>query len=196
MAKLDHKGNGHAHMTETPDVSHLRNVDVTHELSDVNVIGILKFVVGLVVMTILVYVLMWLLFGFLNAQEVKKEAEAPAGPMAMTEQESLPPEPRLQSARGFGVKLENGEWVNLEKREPQAEYRVLKEQWDQVLKEGPKDRAGNPTGLPIEQAMQKVLEGQGLSSRPRQVAPHEMTDYLNSIPTAASAGRVSHKGTQ
>ena len=77
-------------------------------------LGFLNSWAALVVMTVVVYVLMWLLFGFFNAQEVKKEGEAPAGPMAMTEQESLPPEPRLQAARGFGVKLENGERVNLE----------------------------------------------------------------------------------
>jgi len=195
MAKLRHKGNGHGHETETPDVSHVRNVDVTHELSDVNVPGILKFVGALVVMTVAVYVLMWLLFGFFNAQEVKKEGQAPPGPMAMTEQESLPPEPRLQAAKGFEVKLENGEIVKLENRAPQAEYRVLKEQWDRVLKEGPKDQSGNPAGLPIEQAMQKVLEGQGLPSRP-QKAPEGMTDYTIGTPTAASSGRVSEKGKQ
>ncbi len=192
MAKLGHKGNGHGHVTETPDVSHVRNVDVTHELSDVNVPGILKFVGALVLMTVVVYVLMYLLFGFFNAQEARKESETPPGPMAMTEQESLPPEPRLQAAKGFGVKLENGEWVTLEKREPQAEYRVVKKQWDLVLKEGPKDQSGNPAGLPIEQAMQKVLEGQGLPSRPP--TPQGMTDFYT--PTAASSGRVSEKVKQ
>ena len=113
----------------------------------------------------------------------------------MTEQESLPPEPRLQAAKGFGVKLENGEWVNLEKREPEAEYRVLKEQWDRVLKEGPKDQSGNSVGLPIDQAMQKILEGQGLSTR-RQDPPQEMAEYTVGTPTAASSGRVSEKGKQ
>lgn len=194
MAKLGRKGNGHK--SETPDVSHVRNVDVTHEVSDVNVPGILKFVGALVVMTVVVYVLMYLLFGFFNAQEARKESEAPPGPMAMTEQESLPPEPRLQAASGFGVKLENGEWVSLEKREPQAEYRVLKEQWDRVLKEGPKDPSGNPVGLSIEQAMQRIVEGQGLPSRPQQAAPREMTDSTIDIPTAASSGRVTEKGKQ
>jgi hypothetical protein len=192
MAKLDHKRNGHTHMTETPDVSHVRNVDVTHELSDVNVPGILKFVAALVVMTVAVYFLMWLLFGFFNAQEAMKEGETPAGPMAMTEQESLPPEPRLQAAKGFGVKLENGEWVNLEKREPQAEYRVLKEQWDRVLKEGPKDQSGISAGLPIEQAMQRIVEG--LPSRSQQGTSQEMTEYAIRTPTAASSGRVTEKG--
>ncbi|MGI9165971.1 MAG: hypothetical protein ACR2G5_06230, partial [Pyrinomonadaceae bacterium] len=104
MAKIKHNGR----VTETPDVSHVRNVDVTHEMSDVNVPAILKFVGGLVVMTVAVYLLMYLLFGFFNAKEIKREGASPAGPMAMTEQEKLPPEPRLQSAPGFGVKLENG----------------------------------------------------------------------------------------
>jgi hypothetical protein len=194
MAKLGHKGNRHE-ATETPDVSHVRNPDVTHEMSDVNVPGILKFVVGLVVMTAAVYVLMWLLFAFFNAQEVRKEDETPPGPMAMTEEESLPPEPRLQATKGFGVKLENGEWVNLEKREPQAEYHVLKEQWDRVLREGPRNQSGIAAGLPIEQAMQKILEGQGLPSRAQQGASPEMMDQTVGTPTAASSGRVTEKGT-
>lgn len=196
MAKIKHNGKGHGRITETPDVSHVRNVDVTHEMSDVNVPAILKFVAGLVVMTIAVYLLMWLLFDLFNAKEMKKEGESPAGPMAMTEQESLPPEPRLQSAPGFGVKLENGQWVSLEKREPQAEYRVLREQWNSVLKVGPKDQSGRIVGLPIEQAMQKVLEGQGLPARPQDSGPAAKKDYEISAPTAASSGRVAMKGGQ
>lgn len=186
-------------------MSHVRNPDVTHEMSDVNVPAILKFVVALVVMTVAVYVLMWLLFGFFSAQEVRKESEAPPGPMAMSEEENLPAEPRLQAAKGFGVKLENGEWVSLEKREPQAEYRVLKEQWDRVLKEGPKDQSGNPAGLPIEQAMQKVAEDQSLrprrggamlSSKTPNIRSNPWIEYPTGIPTAASSGRVSEKEKQ
>ena len=44
--------------------------------------------------------------------------------MAMSEQERLPPEPRLQVARVSASTVENGR-VNLELREPQAEYREL-----------------------------------------------------------------------
>ena len=65
-----------------------------------------------------------------------------------------------------------------------------------MLKEGPKDQSGNPVGLPIEQAMQKVVEGQGLPSRPQQSTSQEMTDYTIGAPTAASSGRVSEKGKQ
>src|SRR6476620_4071144 len=133
MAGRKHNGNGHdaRHVTETPDVSHIKNPDVMHEADDVNISGILKFVMGLTVLGVVVFVLMWGMFRLLNAQEAEKEP--PAGPMAMTEEERLPPPPRLQAARGFGVKLENGEVVNLENKEPEAEYRVLREQWERRL---------------------------------------------------------------
>ncbi len=193
MAKLGHKGDGHGHITETPDVSHIKNVDVTHELSDVNVGVLLKFVGALTIMTIVVYILMLILFNFLNAKETRNEP--PAGPMAMTEQESLPPEPRLQLAPGFGVKLENGQWVSLEKREPQGEYHVVREQWERDLKCNEADQGRNPGCVPIDQAMQKLLE-QGLPSRVPTSAPNEGSDSASGPPTAASSGRVSMKGKQ
>jgi hypothetical protein len=181
-----HNGNGHGHLTETPDVSHIKNIDVTHEVSDVNVIGIVKFVVGLTVFGIIVSALMWGLFWFLNAQEQKQEPRP--GPMAMTEQERLPPEPRLQAARGFGVKLQNGEWVNLEKREPEAEYRVLREQWERQLNCKDTSNAGC---VPIDVAMEKLLET-GLPVRAQETG--QTGDVA--LPTAASSGRKTEKGTE
>lgn len=199
MTRNGHQGNGQGHVTETPDVSHIKNIDVTHEASDVNVGGIVKFVIGLTIFAIAVQVLMWGMFRFLNAQEEGKEPSP--GPMAMTEQERRPPDPKLQSAPGFGVKLENGQWVPLENREPQAEYRVLLEQWDRQLNCTCKDystAARCPVCTPIDQAMQKVLEGKGLPSRPQaethQGGPAE--DYGIDMPTAASSGRITEKRRQ
>ena len=40
------------HITETPDTSYIKNVDVTHEVSDVYIGGIAKFVVGLFILMI------------------------------------------------------------------------------------------------------------------------------------------------
>lgn len=183
----ERKGNGH--VTETPDVSHIKNVDVTHEESDVNVPALLKFVIALTVMTAAVYVLMLGLFAFFNRQITRADPEP--GPMALSEQERLPPEPRLQGARGFGVDLEDGQTVLLENREPEAEFEVLRKQWDSVLEKGTKDSSGNPTGLPIEEAMKKVAE-QGLPSRPGD-AGRQFKDFGISTPTAASSGRVTQK---
>ena len=192
MAGSKHNRNGHdsRHATQTPDVSHIKNLDVMHEADDVSVSSVLKFVVGLTVLSAAVFVLMWGMFRLLNAQETEKEPKA--GPMAMTEQERLPPLPRLQAAKGFEVKLENGETVNLENKEPEAEYRVLREQWDHRLNcqdaEGVSHPGTNCT--PIDVAMQKLLEGGGLPVR----APGN--NSAEAPPTPWSSGRVTGKGNQ
>ena len=202
MAKDGH--NGHKHVRETPDVSHIQNVDVTHEASDVNIGGILKFVVGLTIFGIIVNVLMWGMFRFFNAEEATKEPKP--GPMAMTKEERLPPEPRLQAAPGFGVKLQNGQWVPLEKSEPQAEYRVLRDQWERQLnckdndykhvgeKNGDKkhgeepDVARRPACMPIDTALDKLFEGKGPPVRAQETNSGNPSIAL---PTAASSGRVT-----
>ena len=199
MSGIKHKGNGKVHVTETPDVSHIKNLDVTHEASDVSVGGILKFVVGLTIFGVVVFALIWGLFRFLSAQENK---EPPPGPMAMTEQERLPPVPRLQAARGFGVKLENGEWVNLENKEPEAEYRVLRGQWERELKCSPEESHTGPVHLvptgcvPIDQAMEKVLQS-GLPVRTAKPLPNGsaagVMDSALALPTAASSGRMTEQ---
>src|SRR4029453_8272417 len=97
------------------------------------------------------------------------------GPMALSQQERLPPEPRLQAAKGFGVTLENGQSVSLELREPQAEYRVLRKQWEQELKAGSKDASGKTVGIPIDEAMKKILTD-GLPTRTSE-APANLQDY-------------------
>jgi hypothetical protein len=207
MAKRGHNGhNGHGpdhrgHVSEVPDVSYIKNIDVTHEASDVSVSGLLKFVVALSIMTAMVALLMWGLFRFFMQQEGKKEP--PKGPMAMTEAERLPPEPRLQSAKGFGVKLQDGQWVPLELAEPQAEYRVLREQWLKQLdcQQGEHaatdDHAAKPEHttppdmqpcIRISDAMKKVVQ-QGLPSRPQEGMAREPQ-----LPTSASSGRQKAVG--
>lgn len=166
-------------------MSHIKNLDVTHEASDVDVAGVLKFVVGLTVLGVAVFVLMWAMFRFLNAQA---EKEPNPGPMAMKPEERLPPDPRLQAAKGFGVKLENGEWVNLEKREPEAEYRVLREQWDRQL--NCKNMEGNTSEncTSIDTVIDKLLEGGTLKTRTTQPNADQAAP-----PSAWSSGRMTEK---
>ena len=185
MAK--HSGNGH--QTETPDVSHIRNVEVTHETSDINVNGVLTFVVGLTILTVGVYIGMLVLFNQFQGQAAK---EVQPGPMALKEAERLPPEPRLQVAPGFQITLGNGTKVNLENKEPEAEYQTLLKEWNANLDGTLKDASGSPVSIPIKDAITKVVSGQGLPSRAVQ-APGKLEDYAISSPTAASSGRVSEK---
>lgn len=188
-----HKGDGHK--TETPDVTHIRNVEVTHEASDISVQGVMTFVIVLSISIIVISVGVWLLFRFFNAQEAK--APQP-GPMALTQGERLPPEPRLQAAPGFAVTLENGQRVNLEKDAPQAEYRALRKEWEAELRGDVKhaqDGLGNPVAMPIDQAIKQVSSGNALPAR-AQTAPGKLSDYAISLPTASSSGRESEKRVQ
>jgi hypothetical protein len=186
------KNRGDVHKTETPDVSHIRNVEVTHESSDVNVRAVLTFIVVLTVATIVVSFGVQVLFKFFNHQEAK--AERKPGPMALKKDERLPPEPRLQSAPGFQIKLENGQTVNLERSIPQAEYRVLRKQWEENLKTGLKDQSGNVVGMPIDAAIDKIIS-EGLPSKPKQ--PNgKLSDFAISMPTASSSGREVEKRLQ
>ena len=118
--------------------------------------GIFKFAIGLFLLIVVTFGLMWLLNSVLEDQA--KQSHGPNSPMAMKDRERLPPEPRLQSAPGFGVDAPGGR-VNMELGAPQAEYRELKHQWDEMLERGATDpRTGAVISMPIDEAMKKVLE--------------------------------------
>jgi hypothetical protein len=191
---MANKPQGNGHKTETPDVSHIRNVEVTHEPSDVSVNGVLTFVVVLTIATATVCLGMWLLFRYFNAQEAR---EPQPGPMALQkgDPKRLPPEPRLQSAPGFGITTEDGKTHDLQKAEPQAEYRVLRQEWDENLKTGLKDQSGKVVGMPINAAIDKVVSGAGLPTRVKGPGG-KLSDYAISMPTAASSGRETEKRVQ
>src|SRR3982750_3361157 len=185
-----HKGDGH--QTETPDVSHIRNVEVTHERSDISVRGVMTFVVVLTLAAIAIHIGIWLLFDYFDKQHAR---EPGPGPMALQKDERLPPEPRLQAAPGFQITLEDGKARNLERATPQAEYRVLREQWEENLKTGLKDQSGKVVGMPIDAAIDKIVSGEGLPVETK-TAPGKLTDYAISMPTAASSGRETEKKLQ
>ncbi len=126
-----------------------------YEENDIQLKGIFGFAIGLFLLIVITFALMW---SFLNVlEDYTKENAGPANPMAMSEIDRLPPEPRLQLAPGFGVESESGR-VNLELREPQAEYRELYKQWEEIWENGQRDeKTGVVTSMPIEQAKEKLL---------------------------------------
>ena len=179
------KHNGHK--TETPDVSHIRNVEVTHETSDINVLVVLQFVGGLTLITIAIFFGMIGLFKFLD----RETTGPPPGPMALTKDERLPPDPRLQGAPGFEITLEDGQKVPLNLTAPDQEYRVLREQWEKALKGELKDKNGNPVFIPIEQAINQLVAS-GVPAKPAE-GSDKLEDFAIQSPTAASSGRVSER---
>src|SRR6266853_6141981 len=129
------------HVTETPDVSYIKNVDVTHEISDVHVPGIVKFLVALSVLTVATFLLVWGLFRSFES----KSTETPLSPMALTERDRLPPEPRLQGAPGFAADIEkktgtkNDESASTitagapQPKDALYEINILRRHWNDVL---------------------------------------------------------------
>jgi len=186
------KTKGDGHKTETPDVSHIRNVEVEHETSDINLRGVVTFAVVLAISIGVVAFGLTFLFDFFSKQEARSAPKP--GPMALAKKDRLPPEPRLQSAPGFQVKLENGQTVNLERSVPQSEYRVLRSQWEENLRTGLKDQSGNVVGMPIDAAIDKIVS-EGLGSKAKQ--PNgKLNDYAIKMPTASSSGRETEKRLQ
>jgi len=165
------------HVTETPDVSYIKNVDVTHEASDVQVGSIAKFVLGLLVLTILTHIALWGLFLVFERREAAQEREAPRSRMALSDKERLPPEPRLQGAPGFAEELEkeikpattaepatSPAHDSGKPKDPLWEIKRLQQQWNEVLEHGPVDQNGRRFGMPIEKAKEEILK-QGLPVR-------------------------------
>jgi hypothetical protein len=157
------------HITETPDTSYIKNIDVTHEVSDVHVPSIAKFVVALATLMVFSFLLVWGVFRMFDSRTV----EPPRSPMALSEKDRLPPEPRLQSAPGFAEELDKASQTGKENRGAQSnevtnkapapkgplwEIQILREQWDYVLKNGPVDQNGQRYGMPIEQAKDEALK--------------------------------------
>jgi hypothetical protein len=182
------RSSGNGHRTETPDVSHIRNVEVGYEASDINVRGVLAFILALTLALAGASTGVWFLFGYLNKEKAK---ERPPGPLAIREEsQRLPPEPRLQGSKGFEVTLENGQKVPLELSHPQAEYETLLQQWQSALQTGVKDSNGNVVGMPINDAMKKVVSGEGLPARTKQ---GKVDDYGIGYATDSSSGRETVK---
>jgi len=156
------------HITETPDTSHIKNVDVTHEQSDVQIGGIAKFILGLSILTIVTFIALWGLFIIFQKTATTQEQETHRSPIAMTGEERLPPEPRLQSAPGFAENLKRAkpeEHVQptpqggfAPPKDPMWEIHALRDQWNDVLEHGPTDANGQKFGMPIEQAKQEALK--------------------------------------
>jgi hypothetical protein len=93
--------------------------------------------------------------------------------MALSEKDRLPPEPRLQGAPGFADELDKAAQAKNENRgeagkeikniapvpkDPLWEIRVVRDQWNDVLKNGPVDENGQRYGMPIEKAKEEVLK--------------------------------------
>jgi hypothetical protein len=135
----------HQPHTHTADATH--NPEVHHEESDVNIRGIFAFAIALTVVTIVIYLVVGVLFKYLDARE--RRQPTPEYPLAATEENRLPPEPRLQTNPRQDL-------ADLRAREDQA---LTGYSWV--------DRNAGIVRIPIEDAIRKTLE-KGLPARSEQ----------------------------
>lgn len=159
-----------------------------YEKDRIELRGIIFFVLGLVL-------LCGVTFGLMRLLQVALEDQAVAGgkgqrsPLALTKEENLPPEPRLQAAPGFGVDEENGRRVNLELREPQSEYRILQKQWEDVWANGRRDpQTGVEITMPMAKAKEKVIQENLIKTRAPEQA-QQADKEVRLIPSYQSSGR-------
>ena len=127
-----------------------------YEQNVIGLKGIFYFGIGLFLLIVITFAWMWAMLNVL--EDDAKTDKGVSGPLALSETERLPPEPRLQGAPGFGVESPDGR-VNMELGAPQAEYRELKKQWDKTWRQGLKDNTtGAVSALPIDLAKERFLE--------------------------------------
>ncbi|MGI8566632.1 MAG: hypothetical protein ACR2LZ_09150 [Pyrinomonadaceae bacterium] len=188
----------------TPDVSFIRNPDVAHEVSDVSVGPIAKFVVGLFIFGVVVCVLMLLLFKFFEARA--KSNELPPSPVARQGKERLPPEPRLQGAPGFGIEERSDVLTaeserKLELREPQAEMKSVRKIWDHDLGsyglvEGAPGQPGR-VRIPIEEAKKLMARREAEKTQGQPTSEEEQNKIEGeTIPSSSSSGRQPERRNQ
>ena len=149
---------------------------------------------GLLVFGIIIQVLVWLMFNYM--EDRARKLDPPPRPMALSEKERIPPEPRLQGAPGFGVGLGEGKQpIRLELKEPAAEYNEMRKIWDDDLKGLPDPRTGQAS-LPIEEAKQKVFQSGQLRTRPQADGQQQIDLKGLDVPSYQSSGRMTEKRDQ
>ena len=120
------------------------NPEVDHETSDVNIRAILGFGAGLIVAAVGIHFVVWLLFGYFSSREAQQAP--PEYPLAVSQGERTPPEPRLQIA-------------------PREDLRELRAREDAVLGSyGWVDRNRGIVRIPIDEAIRLTLQ-RGLPTR-------------------------------
>ena len=125
------------------------NPEVQHEESDVNIRGIFAFAGALLVAAVVIHVVVWVLFRYFDTRLAREGT--PQFPLAIAQENRVPPEPRLQ--------------VN-----PRQDLADLRDKEDRTLKTyGWVDRNAGVVRIPIDEAIKLTLQ-RGLPARAQEQA--------------------------
>lgn len=148
-----------------PDLEHIGDPDARHEHKDVNVRGLVKFVIIFIAAGILIHVFLWVVFGYFRGHEA---AGTPSPSLGIgVDARRLPPEPRLQAA-------------------PIRDLNEMRAAENEILEGyGWVDRKAGAVRIPIGRAMELVAK-EGLPAR--QAAPVE--GAAATVPSNSGLGPV------
>ena len=160
--------------------------DKSYEQNEIRLRGILYFGAGLLVLIVITFALMWALLGVMKDEMADKNE---VSPMAVSEKDKLPPEPRLQLAPGFKVDSPDGT-LNLELLPPSAEYHEVRREWDRLLEKGQIDpNTGTVIMMPIDVAKEKLLE-ENIKAKSGPDVEHALINSRTYV-SDSSAGRLA-----
>lgn len=163
-------------------------LNAPYEQNEIQLKGIFGFAIGLFLLIVVTFALMWALLNVLK--DYSDENAAEVNPMARAEKDRLPAEPRLQLAPGFGVESPTGGRLNMELGAPQAEYWELRKQWEDMWRLGVKDaKTGAVTAMPVNEAKERFL-GSGAKAK-SGVDVEGMVMESKRYVSDASSGRVA-----
>jgi hypothetical protein len=175
-------------MAHTESENTLSDLEQPYEKNEIGIKGIAYFTIGLALLIVITFGLMWILLEWVLEADAK-ETKSSDNPMMLSDIERLPPEPRLQAAPGFQIRTQTGR-INLELKAPQAEYWALRDQWNADLRDGQRDpETGALIAMPIEAAKERFLEmpiKAKTGAEAEQAARDSMKFYSD-----ASSGRVT-----
>lgn len=159
------------------------NVETHHEESDVNVRGLLWFVVVFISFAIVMHVALWILFKF-YVQLERGNANAPMTQIAVGPDASVPPVPRLQP---FPTKEPTGVTASPVASTPVADLDDMRAHEQQVLDHyGWVDQQKGIVHIPIEQAKQLALQHNAFAVNTATAAPVNPLQPVNTRPTAGA----------
>jgi hypothetical protein len=146
-------------MDEIPDVSYIHNEGVAHEESDLDLDGIIKFVIHLIVLVTASAAIVYGMYRYFSGQEYEQEKSETPSTLLKREQrasgevQDIFPEPRLQTLPVIDLKA----------------YRAAEQQ----KLEGYNwlDKEKGIVSIPIEEAKKKLLEQ--MKTKPAEPAPQQ-----------------------
>ena len=162
----------------TPDVTSIKNPDVSHEQGDMNISAVWKFGGGMIVAALVVFLIVYGVFSFLHNRV--ENSEPAASHIVKSANDRLPPEPRLQLAPGHEIA-------------PQVELAQMEDSMRAVLDSyGWADQKLGVVRIPIDRAMDLLVQRGSLPVRTQfdsnSDAPHTYQGTM--IPEFSSSGRM------